>query len=64
MTRHILIGYDGSDASAHALTFATELARAFDSSLEVLALVRQDAHSHRGWPSGGTNCVICPFALF
>lgn len=40
MTRNILIGYDGSDAAAHALTFAAELARAFGSSLHVLAIVR------------------------
>ncbi len=40
MTRHILIGYDGSGAAAHALTFATDLARAFDSSLDVLAVAR------------------------
>jgi nucleotide-binding universal stress UspA family protein len=40
MTRNILVGYDGSEAAVHALTFAADLARAFGSSLHVLAVVR------------------------
>jgi nucleotide-binding universal stress UspA family protein len=40
MSRHILVGYDGSEAAVHALNFATEQARAFGSSLHVLAVVR------------------------
>jgi nucleotide-binding universal stress UspA family protein len=40
MTRNILVGYDGSEAAAHALSFATNLARAFGSSLRLLAVVR------------------------
>src|SRR5208337_4770651 len=40
MIREILVGYDGSEASGHALTFAAGLARAFGSSLHVLAVVR------------------------
>jgi nucleotide-binding universal stress UspA family protein len=40
MTRNILVGYDASEAAVHALTFATELARAFGSSVHVLAVVR------------------------
>jgi nucleotide-binding universal stress UspA family protein len=38
--RNILVGYDGSEASAHALTFAGDLARAYGSSMHVLAVVR------------------------
>jgi nucleotide-binding universal stress UspA family protein len=38
--RNILVGYDGSEAAAHALTFAAGLARAFESSVHVLAVVR------------------------
>jgi len=40
MIRNILVGYDGSEAAAHALTFAAGLARAFGASLHVLAVVR------------------------
>ena len=40
MMRNILVGYDGSEAAVHALTFATELARVLGSSLHVLAVVR------------------------
>jgi nucleotide-binding universal stress UspA family protein len=40
MTRNILVGYDGSEAAVHALTFATVLARAFGSPVHVLAVVR------------------------
>jgi nucleotide-binding universal stress UspA family protein len=40
MTRNILVGYDGSEAAVHALTFAAGLARAFGSSVHVLAVVR------------------------
>ena len=35
MTRNILVGYDGSEAAVHALTFAAGLARAFGSSVHV-----------------------------
>ena len=38
--RNILIAYDASDAAANALEFAVEFARAFDSALHVLAVVR------------------------
>jgi nucleotide-binding universal stress UspA family protein len=40
MIRNILVGYDGSEAAIHALAFAANLARAFDSSVHVLAVVR------------------------
>jgi nucleotide-binding universal stress UspA family protein len=40
MIRNILVGYDGSAAAIHALAFAANLARAFDSSVHVLAVVR------------------------
>ena len=40
MMRNILVGYDGSEAAAHALTFAAGLARAFGESMHVLAVVR------------------------
>ena len=40
MTGNILVGYDGSEAADHALTFAAGLARAFGSSVHVLAVVR------------------------
>jgi nucleotide-binding universal stress UspA family protein len=40
MIRNILVGYDGSEASALALSFAADLARAFGSSVHVLAVVR------------------------
>jgi nucleotide-binding universal stress UspA family protein len=40
MTRNILVGYDGSEAAVHALAFAADLARAFGSSVHVLAVVR------------------------
>jgi nucleotide-binding universal stress UspA family protein len=40
MIRNILVGYDGSAAAAQALTFAAGLARAFGSSLHVLAVIR------------------------
>jgi nucleotide-binding universal stress UspA family protein len=38
--RDILVGFDGSAAAVHALNFAADLARAFGSSLHVLAVVR------------------------
>jgi nucleotide-binding universal stress UspA family protein len=40
MIRNILVGYDGSEAAANALTFAADLARSFGSSVHVLAVVR------------------------
>jgi nucleotide-binding universal stress UspA family protein len=40
MIRHILVGFDASEAAAHALDFAAGLARAFGSSMDVLAVVR------------------------
>jgi len=40
MIRNILVAYDGSEASVHAMAFAVELARAFSSSVHVLAVVR------------------------
>src|ERR1039457_2853470 len=40
MMRNILVGYDGSEAAVNALSFAAGLARAFGSSLHVLAVVR------------------------
>lgn len=40
MIRNILVGYDGSAAAIHALALAADLARAFDSSVHVLAVVR------------------------
>jgi nucleotide-binding universal stress UspA family protein len=40
MMRNILVGYDGSEAAVHALIFAAGLARAFDSTVHVLAVVR------------------------
>ena len=40
MIREILVGYDGSEAAARALSFAAGLARAFGSSVHVLAIVR------------------------
>jgi nucleotide-binding universal stress UspA family protein len=40
MIRNVLVGYDGSAAAVHALTFAAGLARAFRSSVHVLAVVR------------------------
>ena len=40
MMRDILVGYDGSEAAANALTFAAGLARSFGSALHVLAVVR------------------------
>ncbi len=40
MIRNILVGYDGSEAAAQALTYAAGLARAFGSSVHVLAVVR------------------------
>jgi nucleotide-binding universal stress UspA family protein len=40
MMRNILVGYDGSEAAVHALTFAADLARAFGSSMHILAVVR------------------------
>jgi nucleotide-binding universal stress UspA family protein len=38
--RNILVGYDGSEAAVHALAFAAGLARAFGSSMHVLAVAR------------------------
>jgi nucleotide-binding universal stress UspA family protein len=40
MMRNILVGYDGSGAAIHALTFAAGLARAFGASMHLLAVVR------------------------
>jgi nucleotide-binding universal stress UspA family protein len=40
MIHNILVGYDASEAAAHALDFAAGLARAFGSSVHVLAVVR------------------------
>ncbi|MGO9594954.1 MAG: universal stress protein [Steroidobacteraceae bacterium] len=40
MIHNILVGYDGSEAAANALTFAADIARAFGSSVHVLAVVR------------------------
>jgi nucleotide-binding universal stress UspA family protein len=40
MIRNILLGYDGSESSAHALSFASDLARAYGASMHVLAVVR------------------------
>jgi nucleotide-binding universal stress UspA family protein len=40
MIRNVLVGYDGSATAVHALTFAAGLARAFGSSVHVLAVVR------------------------
>jgi nucleotide-binding universal stress UspA family protein len=40
MIGNILVGYDGSEAAVHALTFATNLARAFGASMHVIAVVR------------------------
>jgi nucleotide-binding universal stress UspA family protein len=40
MMRNILVAYDGSAAAAHALSVAADLARAFGSSMHVLAVVR------------------------
>jgi nucleotide-binding universal stress UspA family protein len=40
MMRNILVGYDGSEAAVNALNFAADLARAFVSSMHVLAVVR------------------------
>jgi len=40
MIRNILVGYDGSESSAHALSFASNLARAYGASMHVLAVVR------------------------
>jgi len=40
MIHNILVGYDGSEAAANALTFAAGIARAFGSSVHVLAVVR------------------------
>jgi nucleotide-binding universal stress UspA family protein len=37
---NILVGYDASETAAHALDFAAGLARAFGSSVHVLAVVR------------------------
>ena len=40
MIHNILVGYDASEAAARALDFAAGLARAFGSSVHVLAVVR------------------------
>ena len=40
MMRNILVGFDGSGAAIHALTFAAGLARAFGASMPFLAVVR------------------------
>jgi hypothetical protein len=40
MIRDILVGYGGSEAAALVLTFAADLARAFGSSVDVLAVIR------------------------
>ena len=40
MIANILVGYDGSESAAHALNFAAGLARAFGSSVHLLAVVR------------------------
>jgi nucleotide-binding universal stress UspA family protein len=40
MIRKILVGYDGSGSSKHALEFAIELAAKFGSQLHVLAISR------------------------
>jgi nucleotide-binding universal stress UspA family protein len=39
--RNMLVGYDGSEAAVHALTFAADLARAFGASMHILAVVRR-----------------------
>jgi nucleotide-binding universal stress UspA family protein len=40
MTHRILLGYDGSNESQNAFTFALELARKFDADLHVVAVVQ------------------------
>jgi nucleotide-binding universal stress UspA family protein len=40
MIRNILVGYDGSESSQHALDFALDLAGKFGSRLRVLAVSR------------------------
>jgi nucleotide-binding universal stress UspA family protein len=40
MIRNILLGYDGSESAANALTFALGLARAFGAEMHVLAVAR------------------------
>jgi nucleotide-binding universal stress UspA family protein len=47
MMPNILVGYDGSAAAVNALSFAADLARAFDSSLHVLAVVRRSSVGRR-----------------
>ncbi len=40
MIRSLLVGYDGSEAAAYALSLAADMARAFGASMHVLAVVR------------------------
>ncbi len=56
MINNILVGYDGSESAAHALTFAVGLARVLGSSVHVLAVVRPPEFRSGRWierPSGG-----------
>jgi nucleotide-binding universal stress UspA family protein len=41
MIRKVLVGYDGSESSGHALEFAAELASRFGAGLHVVAVARQ-----------------------
>jgi len=52
---NVLVGYDGSAASAHALDFAAGLAQAFGATLHVIAVGR----TRFGGMPGRRVCALC-----